>query len=195
MSDPFIGEIRPWAMSWAPRGWAACNGQQIPIYQAQALFAITANLYGPSNTQTFYLPDLRSKVPMAAGSPNASWVAAGMPAQVPVGQQLGTPSVTLTQSSIPNHTHQAMGATTANLEPMVGTPTSDSYVSRLSAPGTGSGPPAVYAAWNTQQNPNQQMHPAMIGVTGSGNPHQNQQPFLTVNFCIALMGVYPPRPD
>ncbi len=195
MSDPFIGEIRPWAMSFAPSGWAACDGQQLPVQQAQALFAITANLYGPTDNKTFYLPDLRSRVPMAAGSPKATWVAGGMPAQIAVGQVLGAPSVTLAQSNLPNHNHQATAAIAVNLEPMVAAPTVDSYISRPSAPGaTVTAPPTVYPAWATPQNPNQQMSPLMIGVTGSGAAHENRQPFLTVNFCIALEGVFPSRP-
>ena len=196
MSEPFIGEIRAWAMPWAPAGWAACNGQQMPIVQAQALFALIANLYGSMTQTLFYLPDLRSKVPMAAGSPNATWQGQGMPASIPVAQKLGAASVGLVYNNLPVHNHVVSGATATvatSLTPMVGEPTADSYISRLASPGTGSNPNAAYAAWSNQQNPDVQMHPSMIGMGGGGGTHENRQPFQAVNFCIALVGVYPTR--
>jgi len=195
MSEPFVGEIRAWAMPWAPSGWAACNGQQVPVVQAQALFALIANLYGAATQQLFFLPDLRSKVPMAAGTPNATLQGQGMPAAIPVAQKLGSASAGLVYSNLPVHNHQVSGATTAptNLVPMVGEPTADSYLSRLASPGTGTNPPTAYASWSNQQTPDQKMHQGMIGMSGGGGTHENRQPFLTVNFCIALTGVFPTR--
>ncbi|MES2450983.1 MAG: tail fiber protein [Pseudomonadota bacterium] len=193
MSDPFIGEVRGWACTYPPRGWALCNGQQVPISQAQALFAIISNLYGPYTQQTFTLPDLRGLSPMDAGNPVPAWVATGMPTTVAVAQKLGTSSVTLNYNQMANHTHQAVGAT-APPASMTVTPSSNAYVSRPLMPPSSSFPTGVsYSAWTNSGAPNVTMAPQAIGTIGGSQAHENRQPFLTFNFCVALEGVYPSR--
>lgn len=193
MSDPFIGEIRGWACTYAPRGWALCDGQQMPILQAQALFAIIAGLYGPYTQQMFTLPDLRSMSPMDAGNPAPAWVATGMPATVAVAEKLGTSSVTLNYNQMANHTHQAVAAT-APPASMTVTPSPNAYVSRPLIPPSGSFPTGVsYSAWTNSGTPDVTMAPQSIGPVGGGQGHENRQPFLTFNFCIALEGLYPSR--
>jgi microcystin-dependent protein len=189
MSDPFIGEIRAWALNYAPRGWAMCNGQSIPIQQQQALFAVLGLTYGGSMTSNqFNLPDLRGAVPMAAGTPSSKW---GLP-DVPFGKKLGSTAVTLTSGNLPNHTHQAVAAVAPSA--MTSTPAATTYVSRPTI-----GTTATYNAWVGPTTavplptPNTVMAPTMIGPTGGGQAHENRQPFLTLNFCIAETGVYPSR--
>lgn len=193
MADPFIGEIRAWAMNWAPEGWAWCDGQTVSTYQFQALYSLIANVYGPSTpSTTFTLPDLRGRTPMAAGNPNAALVAQGMPPSIAPGQAMGSQSVTLSDNQMPNHTHQAVAAL-ALQSTLAAAPATNVYVSRPT------GPPiplvanagVTYPAWNVIGPADSQMSLAMIGVQGGGGAHENRQPYLTVNFCIALEGVYP----
>lgn len=189
MSDPFIGEIRPWALDFAPRGWALCNGQQIRVAEAQALFTLIGGLYGPTDRVTFYLPDLRSRAVQNAGTPANKWVAQGLPSAIAIGARSGDASVTLSQSQMPRHTHQAAGGTVANATAMTRNPTADSYMSR---PASGV---YFYNFWNnTTLAPDTALHASMVGPSGGGAAHENRQPYLAVNFCIALDGVYPNRP-
>ena len=193
MSDPFIGEVRGWACSFPPTGWALCNGQQMPVAQAQALFAITAGLYGPYTQQMFTLPDLRGATPMDAGTPASQWVATGLPSTITVGQKLGANTVTLTSTQIAQHSHQAVAAT-APPASMTVTPGSTAFVSRpLIAPSTSFPTGVSYNAWTSAGTPNATMAPGSIGSVGGGQAHENRQPFVTFLFCVALMGVYPVR--
>ncbi len=195
MSDPFIGEIRGWGMIWPPRGWAYCNGEKASISQYQALYALIGDIYGPVvQNQTFTLPDLRGVSPMSAGNPAAVWVAQGLPPAIKAGQKLGSSSVQLNYSQMAAHTHQAVGAT-APYAGMTSTPSATNYVSRPLGPPS---PPkfptgASFSAWQNAGTPDQTMAANMIGGTGGGQPHENRQPYLTFNFCIALEGIWPSR--
>jgi microcystin-dependent protein len=163
MGTPYLAEIRIFSFNFPPKGWALCNGQVLPINQNQALFSLLGTTYGGNGTTTFALPDLRGKMPLHVGN---TFV---------LGQVGGQESHTLIMSEMPAHTHQANGSSTvANL----GDPTGN-----LWAAGNGAYSPT----------PNTNMNPACLPNVGGSQPHQNMSPYLTVEFCIALQGIFPSR--
>lgn len=168
MATPYVGEIRMFAGNFAPRGWDFCAGQLLAISDNDPLFSLLGTTYGGDGQVTFGLPDLRGRVPIHAG-PNNPW-----------GQQLGTESVTLLASQIPNHTHQFTGFN----GPSTGTSPSQNAPANATI--------AVYA-----DNPNPaSLRPLAAGTVSSvgGNlSHSNIQPYLCINFIISLFGVYPSR--
>ena len=164
MSEPYIGEIRPFSFQFAPRGWAHCDGQLLSIAQNTVLFSLIGNTYGGDGRQDFRLPDLRGRVPLHVGRSRK------------LGAQGGEKEVKLGVATIPSHTHQAQGST---------------------APGSSGDPTKNYAAassgaYHSATNLTS-LAPQAIGETGGSEPHPNLQPFLTINFCIALQGLMPPR--
>jgi microcystin-dependent protein len=169
--DPFVGEIMLFAGNYAPRGWALCNGQLLPINQNQALFALLGTTYGGNGVTTFALPDLRGRVPMHAGQ------GPGLSNRL-LGEQAGAETHTLTVAEMPAHSHAASAR--------AGNGTSASPGGLLPArdpagtPHYGSGPDTTLA-------------PEAIGVAGGSQPHENMQPYLVINYCIALQGVFPPQ--
>lgn len=169
MSEPFLGMIAIYGFNFAPRGWAMCNGQILPIAQNTALFSLLGTTYGGNGQTTFALPDLRSRWPLHFGQgPGLS--------SYDLGQSAGTETVTLTGQQIPPHQHTVAasdGDATSN-KPEGG----------------------VLAQGNQYTNvaPNVQMAPTMIPPSGGGGqPHTNIQPYLAINFCIALEGIFPSR--
>jgi len=172
MSNPFLGEIRMFAGNFAPAGWAQCNGQIMSISQNTALFSILGTTYGGNGTTTFALPDLRSRVPIHVGQ------GPGLSPYV-LGQVAGTENVTLLTTQIPLHNHGVNCSTGGGTQasPASGYPAVESTGTSLD-----------YAA-----SSNGTMNPAMIGNAGSGQPHANIQPYLCVNFIIALQGIFPSR--
>jgi len=172
MSDPFVAEIRMFAGNFAPTGWALCNGQLMPISQNTALFSLLGTFYGGDGKSTFALPDLQDSAPMHPGN------GAGL-SQRFLGEQSGTPTVTLLQTEIPSHNHIANAKTslgnsqTPALQTWAGSNNAKQYV-------------------NTA--PNLPMSPFALSVAGSSFPHNNLAPFLVVTFIIALQGVFPQRP-
>ena len=173
MTDQFVGEIRMFAGNFAPTGWALCNGQLLPISQNTALFSLLGTMYGGDGKSTFALPNLQGSVPLNSGA------GAGL-SQRFQGETGGLPSVTLLQSEIPSHSHQAFGATGAG-------PTSPQNATW----GTQAGrtPPPTYSS----ANPTAAMNPQALGPTGGNLPHNNMQPYLVVTFIIAMQGIFPPR--
>jgi microcystin-dependent protein len=172
MSDPFVAEIRVFPFNFAPTGWAMCNGQLLPILQNTALFSLLGTRYGGDGRSTFALPDLQGNAPMHAGQgPGLS--------DYFVGQPGGVETVTLLQSEIPAHSHQASGAVGSG-------PTSPTGNAWGAFPGRT--PPPLYV----DGSPTVTMGNA-LPVAGSSLPHNNMQPYLTLNFCIALQGIFPPR--
>jgi len=171
MSDPFVAEIRIFPFNFAPTGWAFCDGQIMPISQNTALFALLGTVYGGDGKSTFALPNLRGSAPMQPGQGQ------GLSLR-DLGQQGGVENITLLVSEIPVHTHSAQMSVRPgdNLNP-VGL-----------APGTGNN---AYIASNVNLVT---MAPQALSPAGGGLPHNNMQPYLTLNFCIALQGVFPPRP-
>jgi microcystin-dependent protein len=173
MSQPYIGEIRPFGFDFAPRGWAICQGQVMSIAQNQALFAILGTTYGGNGVQTFALPDLRGRTPIHWGN-NAgnSYV---------LGQSSGVESVTLLASQLPSHTHSVMAS--ADLSAAV-SPAGNVMGAKPR------GGADVYAAGT---NPTALSAASVGPLTATGGAHENMQPSLTLNFCIALNGIFPSR--
>jgi len=175
--DPFVAEIRIFPFNFAPKGWALCNGQLMPISQNTALFSLLGTTYGGDGRSTFALPNLQGRTPIHPGQgPGLSLY--------DLGETLGEEAVTLLQSQISAHGH------TLNAEdPAVGNADQSAPGSTsVLAQSTGG---FAYRPDATSQPA--QMNPATLSVIGGGQPHNNLQPYLTVNFCIALQGVYPAR--
>lgn len=177
MADPFVAEIRVFPFDFAPRGWAWCDGQILPISQNTALFSLLGTTYGGDGKSTFALPDLQGRAPMHPDQgPGLS------PREL--GESGGSESVSLLTTEMPVHTHTLLAS---NVPGDLRAPVSTAGTPRaLAAPGNG----LLYApATGTRVA----MHPSELGTTGGGQPHNNMQPYLTLTFCIALQGVFPPR--
>jgi len=171
MASPYIGEIRLVGFTFAPVGWAHCDGQLQSISQNEALFAILGTIYGGDGVQTFGLPDLRGRVPMHWGNGAGGF-------NTVIGEVQGSEDVTLLTSQIPAHNHSvSLGASTA--EPTSNRPKNTLY------------PAQGYYA--TTVNVDGPMGAAIVGLTGGSQPHENRQPFLGLNFIIALEGIFPSR--
>jgi microcystin-dependent protein len=173
MSDQFVAEIRIFPFNFAPTGWALCNGQLLPISQNTALFSLLGVTYGGDGKSTFALPNLQGSAPVFWGQgPGLSLY--------DVGQSGGEEAVTLLQSEMPAHAHQASGASGSG-------PTSPA--NNTWGTGPGRTPPPTYVDGSSNVN----MAPATVATAGASLPHNNMQPYLTLNFCIALQGVFPAR--
>ena len=174
MSEPFTGEIRMFAGTFAPRGWAFCDGQLLAVTQNSALFSLLGTIYGGNGRTTFGLPELRGRIPVHAGS------GSGLTTRT-LGQKFGADAVTLTTNQLPAHDHTPLRASNAQASS-----TSPAGRSTAKADKFTYGPGASFP-------PNQDMNAASVGALGSGQSHQNLQPFLCVNFIISLYGIYPSR--
>jgi microcystin-dependent protein len=175
MASPFLGQIQPFGFGFAPKGWALCNGQIFPISQNTALFSLLGTMYGGDGKTNFALPNLQSRVPMHLGN------------TIVQGQTGGEESITLTVSQLPAHNHGFSGTSGAanSKSPNTGsafaqsnrsgTSPGDNYYAPDNSPGTGP------------------LNPTTVGNFGGGLPHTNLQPYLTINWCIALQGVFPAR--
>lgn len=175
MSNPFLAEIRIFACNFAPTGWAFCNGQILPISQNTALFSLLGTYYGGDGKSNFALPDLQGAAAMHQGqSPGGSLYE--------LGQTGGETSVSLLSSEVPDHTHNLQAsARSADLD----NPSPSNALAR-STPGMIYKQPAG-------ANAPQPMANGILTPSGGGQPHNNLMPYLTLNFCIALQGIYPPR--
>lgn len=170
--DPFIGEIMLFAGNFAPRGWAFCDGQILSISQNTALFSLLGTTYGGNGVTTFALPDLRGRAPVHFGQ------GAGLSSYV-LGQKAGVEAVTLGVNEIPAHTHQAFADANNG--------TTDSPVGALPARN-----PAGMPVYGTTANA--AMAAGHLATVGGGQPHTNLPPYLVLNYCIALTGIFPSRP-
>ncbi len=172
MSEPFIAEIRIFAGNFAPRGWAFCNGQLLPIAQNTALFSLIGTTYGGDGRTTTALPNLKGRAPMHPGR------GPGLTARR-LGQRGGTETVTLTEAQMPGHTHtlSARPASASTSDP------TNNYFAAL----TGAN------FYSTDASSPQAMAAGLLQAAGGSQPHGNLQPFLTLNFIIALVGLYPSR--
>jgi microcystin-dependent protein len=165
MSEPFVGELRIFSFSFAPKGWAFCNGQILSISQYQALFSLLGTTYGGNGSQTFALPNLQGRVPTHFG------------AGIAQGSIFGTESHTLTQAEIPAHSHPVFGTgAVRDTTAPGGTFLANGSVFYASAPGN------IVPLSSTT-----------VSATGGGQAHENRQPFLVLNVCIALNGIFPSR--
>lgn len=183
MSEPFIAEIKIFAGNFAPRGWAFCDGQILPISQNTALFSLIGTTYGGDGRTTFALPDLRSRVPVHVGT------GAGL-STYRWGQRGGVENVTLTQLEMPSHTHAMQSTGKMLAESRNGS--SDDPAGNMLAAGSN-----IYRP-NTPRD-DVEMDPAMLQVTttagnaGGNQPHTNVQPYLAMYYIIALIGIFPSR--
>ena len=176
MADPFGAEIRIFPCTFAPKGWAWCNGQLMPISQNTALFSLLGTVYGGNGKSNFALPDLQGRAPMHPGQGQ------GLSLR-DLGQPTGAETVTLLQSEIPVHTHPLSASSAAGDEEGLKTPANN-------APGA---VPPVNAFYGPLSGNVVQMAPQALSPAGGSLPHNNMQPYLTFYFCIALQGVFPPR--
>lgn len=176
MTDPFLAEIRLFAGNYAPYGWALCTGQLMPISQNTALFSLLGTTYGGDGRVTFGLPDLRGAAPMQQGQgPGLS--------QRYLGENGGTPTVTLLSSEMANHTH------TVNAYDAHGQSASPENAVWAQA-----GVSKVSTSMYSTNQPTQLMNPLAVGVNGGDQPHNNMPPYLALSFIIALQGIFPQRP-
>lgn len=167
MPDAYLGEIRAFAFGYAPRGWQACDGQVLPIQQFQSLYSLLGTTYGGNGTTSFALPDLRGRVPIDA-SP-----------QHPQGESDGEEAQVLTSTQMPTHAHQWMadGEVADSASP----------ADALSAASTATDPQWANATATVA------MAVEFVGTAGAGAGHNNMQPYLALEFCIATEGIFPPR--
>lgn len=179
MADQFLAEIRIFACNFAPQGWAMCNGQILPIAQNSALFSLIGTFYGGNGTSNFALPNLQASVPIAQGS------GPGLTPRV-VGENGGEPAVTLLQTQMAVHSHTLNATTTTGT-----TATAAGSQLALATAGGGKGGAAQVANfYSANTNAVTPMSPNAIGVTGGNQPHNNMMPYLGLNFCIALQGIF-----
>jgi len=162
MAEPFLAEIRLMSFNFAPKGWATCDGQFLPINQNQALFSLLGTTYGGNGQTTFALPDLRGRVPIHMGSGHT------------LGERAGEQAHTLTIAELPSHLHQAQAATTD---------ADGAIPTGLLLAGFNNG--------YTNAASLETLNPTSIANVGGSQAHQNMQPFLTLVFCIALQGIFP----
>jgi microcystin-dependent protein len=165
MAEPFLSEIRIMSFVFAPKGWALCNGQLLPINQNQALFSLLGTTFGGDGRVNFALPDLRGRTPIHVGSGHT------------LGERGGEQAHTLSIAELPEHAH-VVNAT--SIQATTSTPTTSVVLAQ-------STPQNLYGAPSNLQA----MSPATITSTGGSQAHLNMQPFLTLSFCIALQGIFP----
>jgi microcystin-dependent protein len=174
MADPFVAEIRIFPFNFAPKGWAFCDGQLLPLSQNTALFSLLGTTYGGDGKSNFALPDMQGNAPMHPGQgPGLSLH--------DLGETGGSETVTLLESEIPAHAHAMRGHN------------GDQADHQSPSPQTSI---AQSAQGNAYLNTNQGLVPlsdVILAPAGGDQPHNNMQPYLTLNFCIALQGVFPPR--
>jgi microcystin-dependent protein len=174
--EPYVGEVRLFAGDFAPRGWAFCEGQTLPIQQNQALFALLGIQYGGNGSTSFALPDLRGRSPVGAGTGDGL-------TPVVAGQVLGAETVTLTAAHVPPHTHRVPAA---------------------DAPGTSDNPSGTVAAQSRRGRATEALYgpaaalvalaPGAVASAGGSQAHDNMPPYTVLRFVIALVGIFPPRP-
>lgn len=174
MTTPFLGEIQIFGFNYAPLDWAQCNGAMLPIRQYTALFSLIGTYYGGDGTTTFQLPNFTGRTACSQGQG---------PGLTPrgIGKNFGTNQVTLTAGEIPSHNHNINLYHQPNVEFQSATP----------ATGYGLAGPAKTSAFVPNTAPNTTLAVTTIGIAGGGQPHENRQPLLALNFCIALQGAFP----
>lgn len=166
MAEPFLSEIRIMSFVFAPKGWALCNGQLLPINQNQGLFSLLGTTFGGDGRVNFALPDLRGRTPIHVGSSHT------------LGERGGEQAHTLSVAELPTHTHVAQASSSvSNASP----PSPTNNILANSSPALAYNSPTSLAA----------MNPATLTNAGGSQAHLNMQPFLTLSFCIALQGIFP----
>ena len=169
MATPYLGEIRVVGFGFTPKGWLSCNGQLLPINQNQALFSLLGTTYGGDGRVTFALPDLRGRAPVHFGNDTS------------LGERAGEEAHTLSTAELPAHQHQLLAS---------------ADFANANGPGNAvpaakpRGGPDIYAPAGSAVSP---LNPQAVATAGGSQPHQNMQPFLTLNFVIAAQGIFPSR--
>jgi microcystin-dependent protein len=174
MSDQFVGEVRVFGCNFAPIGWALCNGQILSISQNTALFSLLGPNYGGDGKSNFGLPNMQGNIPISQGQ------GAGLSPYF-IGQNGGSQDVTLSFSEMPQHNHNLM-TDPDDAPPNAGTPANNALCTS-----------ATTLMFTTATSPLLQMNAQMLKPMGGDGPHKNMMPFLTLNFCIALQGIFPSR--
>lgn len=187
MSSPFLAEIRMFTCNFAPYQWAFCAGQLLPISQYTALFSLVGTYYGGNGTSNFALPNLQGTVPVCAGN------GLGLSPYV-IGETGGSTTITLTSQNIPIHNHTL----NADPQPEFGNNASPAGLLYSGGQWKGTGGPGNVPLYTAKTAPNTQLAPDTLGNAygtsgGGAQPHQNMMPYLAINFCIALAGIFPPR--
>jgi microcystin-dependent protein len=173
MAEPFVAEIRIFPFNFAPKGWAFCDGQLLPISQNTALFSLLGTTYGGDGKSTFALPNLQGRAAMQPGQgPGLSLHS--------LGEEGGSDTVTLLESELPSHGHSLQASSQPGED---SSPAGEALARSVGA--------SLYQT-NAGQNV-VQLAPGALGSTGGAQPHNNLMPYLTLNFCIALQGIFPPR--
>jgi len=184
MAEPFLGQVEIYAFDFPPKGWATCSGQLLPINQNQALFSLLGTTYGGNGQTTFGLPDLRGRTAIGWGQGQGL-------SNYNLGQVGGTETVTLTVNEMASHNHNFMTDALTPATNNVGTPSTSVVL------GNTTGTPAQGALFNlflyTGGSPSGALAQQSIGFAGGGQAHPNIMPYLTLSFCIALVGVFPSR--
>lgn len=179
MSTPFLAQIEIFSFNFAPKGWALCNGQLLPIAQNQALFSLLGTMYGGDGRVNFALPDLRSRIPVSFGPQNT------------IGTRAGTEAVTINISSMPQHNHPMMVDSTTPASSNTSTPANAGTKVLGNAAGTITPTGSFTVALYSPGNANGTLAPSVISNNGGSQAHTNIQPYLCLNFCIALQGIFP----
>jgi len=179
--DPFVAEIRIFPFNFPPKGWAFCDGQLLPLSQNTALFSLLGTTYGGNGKSNFALPNMQGNAPMHPGQgPGLSLH--------DLGETGGSDTVSLLESEIPSHSHGLLGA---NANATDATPSPALALSK--GAWNFAGHSGAVATYSTAAGPVVQMNDNAIAPAGGDQPHNNLMPYLTLNFCIALQGVFPPR--
>jgi microcystin-dependent protein len=166
MAEPFLSEIRIFSFNFPPKGWAFCNGQFLPINQNQALFSLLGTTYGGNGQTTFALPNLKGKLPLHFGSGRT------------LGEAAGSEAVTITQQTMPQHIHFVTAVSVNGNTDFPGNPSGNLLA-------------AANAAMYRPPDNLITLNPAMVSSVGGNQPHTNMMPYLVLNFCIALQGIFP----
>lgn len=179
MADPFLAEIRIFPYSYAPQGWALCNGQLLPLSQNTALFALLGTQYGGDGKSTFGLPNLMGSVPVGQGQGQGlqQWY---------IGEATGTSAVTLLQSEMPMHNHGLIASSSnATTTTASGNQIAKGFFGTRQSSSAGK----IYS----NDQPNVQLAPQSLSPVGGNGSHNNMMPYLAFNYCIALQGIFPQR--
>ena len=178
MAEPFLGQVSCFGCNFAPRMWAFCRGQILSIQQNTALFAILGTNYGGNGTTTFALPNLQGQAPMHWGTTG------GLPATV-IGEMQGSSNVTVLISELPMHNHAVTAVATSATSVRSAIPDATKFIATAS--------PTELVYDSTSPLLNAPFSPMAISLTGGSLPHENMQPYLALNMCIAVDGIFPSR--
>ena len=179
MSQPYIGQIMIFGGNFAPQGWAPCQGQLLPISENEALFTLIGTTYGGDGQNTFALPDLQGRVPLHMGQgPNITQTYV-------MGESAGVESVILQSQQLPSHNHSFLAANVGDAN----TPGPTTILANEG--GADASKVSIYAPFDATPANMTTLAPGSVAAASGGQPHDNMQPYLALNFCIALVGIFP----